>query len=205
MSRNAAAPHVLLKVLHSAVPGIGSTTGERRKSHASEITAVETFLAAAIFSTTLLAARPCAMISHGQRCRLLRNNRPRNPIRDRKTVAVLHATMVTIFCACWMCSSVTLEKSRHGESSPAPRVAREFPSRRQRRRPDRAREAGNLDAFHAKTLEAAFNGFLNVRGPRVVLPIAGAMARPSGFGGDEKTGRIRPGAFAISSSETSGP
>ena len=42
-------------------------TGERRSSQASETTAVDTLRAAAIFSTTSLALRPCAIGPQGRK------------------------------------------------------------------------------------------------------------------------------------------
>ena len=48
----------------------------------------------------------------------------------------------------------------------------------------------DVDALQAQALEAAFNSLLEVRGAGVVLPNAGPVARPSGFGCDDETGRI---------------
>jgi len=54
------AEHALL------VPGMGSMTGERRSSQASETTAVETRRAVAIFSTISFAFLPCAIGPQGR-------------------------------------------------------------------------------------------------------------------------------------------
>ena len=49
-------------------------------------------------------------------------------------------------------------------------------------------ELVDVDAVEAQTLEAAFNGLRNVRGAGVVLPDAGAVARPADLGGDHQAG-----------------
>ena len=47
-------------------------------------------------------------------------------------------------------------------------------------------ELVDVDAVEAETLEAAFDGLLDVRGAGVVLPDAGAVARPADLGGDDE-------------------
>ena len=47
-------------------------------------------------------------------------------------------------------------------------------------------ELVDVDAVEAEALEAAFDGLLNVRGAGVVLPDAGAVARPADLGGDDE-------------------
>ena len=51
-------------------------------------------------------------------------------------------------------------------------------------------ELVDVDALEAQALEAAFDGFLNVRRAGVVLPDAGAVAHPAGLGGDDEAGWI---------------
>ena len=50
-------------------------------------------------------------------------------------------------------------------------------------------ELVDVDALQAQALQAAFDGLLDVRRAGVVLPDAGAVARPAGFGGDDQVRR----------------
>ena len=47
-----------------------------------------------------------------------------------------------------------------------------------------------VDAFEAEPLERSGDGLLEVSGRSIVIPDSGAVAQPSGFGGDDQTGRI---------------
>src|SRR5665213_239040 len=47
-------------------------------------------------------------------------------------------------------------------------------------------ELVDIDAFQAKPLQAAFNGLLNMRRARIVLPHARSMTHPAYFGRDDE-------------------
>ncbi len=87
VSWNAAALTFSSRCWTELVPGMSRVTGERRRSQASETTAVDTLRAAAIFSTTSFALRACAIGPQGMKaiplaCAIVEHD---NPTRGRRS------------------------------------------------------------------------------------------------------------------------
>ncbi len=179
------------------VPGMGSMTGERRSSQASETTAVETLRAAAIFSTTSFALRALRHRAPGQEGDAvgLAVVEHEIPLAIGEAVAVLHADDGHDFLRALdvlerdvgkadVADLALLLESRHGFHRGVEGDGRIGDV-----------ELVDVDALEAQALEAAFDGLLNVRGAGVVLPDAGAVAHPAGLGGDDQAGGIGPEGF----------
>ena len=99
--------------------------------------------------------------------------------------------MGTIFCARWMCSSVTLESTDVADLALLLEPRQGFHGGIERDGRIGDVELVNVDALEAQALQAAFEGLLNVRRDSVVLPDAGTVAHPADLGGDHEARWIR--------------
>ena len=191
VSSNAAAPRFSSRCAMEDVPGIGSITGERRSSHASETTGVDTPRAAAIFSITSLAFGSGQAGSRVEtQSSLLRNNRPRNPILCPKTVAVLDRDNRNDFAR----TLDVLERNVRETDMP------NFPLLLQagERSIDASKEtAGSGIWSWYKSMRSRRNRFRlpatassRWLGTRIMHPLRRADARPAAFGGNHQALRI---------------